>query len=149
MTQVAEAFGCPRSAQPADADAFRAYFDEQVRTIEVTDAGRRLARDVLDPTLPLRLHVPLGPALAVQRLVAVGTLPEPLREQFGFRWDADQQRRLDRVHRAARRLTARVPRPVRIAPGHAHGRLLLRAARKHVAAFEAKLADRDGDRAAA
>jgi len=140
MTVVAEAFGCPRSEQPADYPAFAAYWDEQVRTIEVTDVARRLAGDILRPRLPLQLHVPLAPALAIQRLVAVGTTPAPLREQFGLDWDDDQQRRLDRVHAIARRANRLLPRPVRTAPVHLHGRLLLHQARKHVRAFDAKMA---------
>jgi uncharacterized protein (DUF2236 family) len=139
MTRVAEGFGCPRRAQPANYDEFQAYFAEQVRTIEVTDTGRRLARDIVRPTLPLRLHVPLAPALAVQRLLAVGTTPEPLREQFGFAWDDVMQRRLDRVHAATRRATRLMPRLARVAPVHLHGRLLLHMARKHVAEFDARI----------
>jgi uncharacterized protein (DUF2236 family) len=138
MTIVAERFGCPRDEQPADHRAFRAYWDEQVRTIEVSDAGRRLAGDIVRPSLPLELHVPLAPALAIQRLVAVGTTPAPLREQFGFAWDDRHQRRLDRVHAVARRSSRIVPRRARVAPVHLHGRLLLRQARAHVAAFDAR-----------
>ena len=138
MTIVAEAFGCPRSAQPPDYPAFRAYWDEQVATITVTDTGRQLAADILRPALPLKLHVPLAPALGLQRLVAVGTTPPPLREQFGFAWDAELQQRLERVHAFVRRSNAVVPRGVRVAPIHLHGRLLLHQARKHVAAFDAK-----------
>lgn len=138
MTAIAEEFGCPRSAQPADVREFRSYFDEQVRTIGVTDVGRRLARDVVTPTLPLGLHVPLGPALALQRLLAVGTTPAPLREQFGFRWDERKQRRLDRVHAAVRRTNRVVPRAARVAPVQVHGRLLLHQAAKHVRQFDAR-----------
>ena len=139
MTVVAERFGCPRSEQPADYVEFRKYWDEQVHSIEVTDVGRRLARDVLVPRLPLRLDVPLAPALAVQRLVATGTTPEPLREQFGFPWDERRQRRLDQVHAVARAYNRVVPRSVRVAPVHLQGRLLLLPqARKHVAEFERK-----------
>ena len=143
MTAVAEAFGCPRAAQPADFAAYTAYFDEQVRTMEVTDVGRRLAADVLDPTLPLKLHVPLGPALRVQRLVAVGTLPAPLREQFGFR--------LGRRTAAPPRPGApRRPPPHRgDAPGRARrarctptAACCCAPARKHVAEFDAKQASR-------
>jgi len=137
MTVVAERFGCPRAAQPAGYREFRDYFDEQVGTIEVTDVGRRLARDVIEPDLPLKLHVPLVPLLRTQRLVTIGTLPEPIREQFGFEWTDVHQRRLDRVHALARAYNRVVPRTARIAPGHAHGRLLLAQARRHVARFEA------------
>ena len=138
MTVVAERFGCPRSAQPADHAAFRAYWDAQVSTMEVTDVGRRLAGDILRPTLPLQLHVPLAPAIALQRLLAVGTLPAPLRDQFGFSWDEQRQRQLDRVHAATRRATRTIPRPLRVGPVHLHGRLLLHQARRHVAQFEAR-----------
>ena len=138
MTIVAERFGCPRSEQPADIAAFASYWDSQVHSIEVSDTGRRLARDIVSPRLPWKLHVPFAPALRVQRLVAVGTLPAPLRDQLGFAWDDGAQRRLDRVHVAASRATRVVPRPVRVAPVHLHGRFLLHRARKHVAQFDAR-----------
>jgi len=138
MTIVAAGFGCPRSAQPATIDEFEAYFAEQVRTIEVTDAGRRLARDVVTPKLPLGLHVPLAPALALQRLLAVGTLPPRLRDQFGFGWDDRQQRRLDRFDGVARRTVRVMPRPARVAPINVYGRLLLHQASKHVRQFDEK-----------
>jgi uncharacterized protein (DUF2236 family) len=141
MTVVAERFGCPRSEQPADYGEFRAYWDEQVHAIEVTDVGRRLARDVIQPALPLKLHVPLKPLLEIQRTVAVGTLPEPIRAGFGFQWDERDQRRLDRLHRWARAYTQRVPRKVRVAPTHLQGRILLSQARRHVAQFEARMAE--------
>jgi uncharacterized protein (DUF2236 family) len=140
MTAVAAAFGCPRHEQPEDYAAFQAYWDEQVHTIQVTDTARRLARDILHPRLPLKLHVPLEPALALQRLVAVGSLPEPLRKQFGLEWNPRRQRRLDRVDILVRGATRVVPRAVRVAPVHLNGRFLLHQARKHVAQFDAKVA---------
>ncbi|MEY2477594.1 MAG: hypothetical protein QOG87_2909 [Actinomycetota bacterium] len=147
MTEVAAGFGCPRGAQPADYAAFQAYFEDQVATIEVTDTGRRLARDIVRPTLPLHLHVPLAPALALQRLLAVGTLPSRLRDQFVFPWDGAKQRRLDRVHAAVRRSNKLLPYGVRVAPVHLHGRYLLHAARKHVAEFDARRATERSDAA--
>jgi uncharacterized protein (DUF2236 family) len=140
MTVVAEGFGCPRSEQPATYAEFQSYFAEQVGAIEVTDTGRRLAGDIVRPTLPFKLHVPLAPALALQRLLAVGTLPVPLRDQFGFGWNDTMQRRLDRVHALTRRTNQLVPYGVRVAPVHLHGRLLLHMARKHVAEFDARTA---------
>jgi len=138
MTRIAEAFGCPRDAQPATYDDFRDYWDEQVRTIAVSDTGRVLAGDILRPRLPLRLDLPLAPGLALFRLVSVGTLPPTIRERFGFSWSDTQQRRLDRVHAAARRTFAVVPRPARVGPVHLNGRLLLWQARRHVSQFDAK-----------
>lgn len=145
MTVVAEAFGCPRSAQPATFVEHQAHWDEQVRTIEVTDVARRLAADILEPTLPFNLHIPLWPVVAIFRLVTVGTLPEPIRERYGFTWSSTQQRRLDRLFAVAAASTRVVPRPLRIAPVHLNGRLvLLRRARRHIAEFDAKLAARAG-----
>lgn len=138
MTAVAAGFGCPRHAQPATFADFQAYWDEQVRAIEVTDVGRQLARDVVSPKLPLGLHVPFGPALALQRLLAVGTLPPRLRDQFGFEWDDRRQRRLDRFDATARGAVRVVPRPARIAPINVYGKLLLHQAAKHVRQFDAK-----------
>lgn len=149
MTVVAEAFGCPRADQPADHREFEHYWNERVATLEVSDDGRRLAADILRPELPLRLHVPLAPALAVQRLVTVGTLPPSLREQFGLPWRGSDQHRLDRVHARARAAFQATPAAVRVAPVHAHGRLLLRQARRHVAAFDARQAARSTEAAAA
>ena len=140
MTVIAEAFGCPRREQPADYREYRAYFDEQITTLEVTDVGRRLAADIVRPTLPLKLHVPLAPPLAAFRLVSIGTLPEPVRTQFGFPWDDRQQRRLDRIEAVARKLFQVTPRPLRVGPVHVQGRLLLRQARKHVEEFDARTA---------
>ena len=143
MVVVAEAFGCPRTEQPATFAEYQAYWDEQVRTMQVTDVGRKLAADIIDPKLPLKLHWPLWPALAVFRLVTVGTLPEPIREQFGFTWSAAQQQRLDRVFALARAYTRVTPRFLRVGPVHLNGRLvLLRLARKHIAEFDAKQAAR-------
>ena len=141
MAVVAEAFGCPRSAQPATFAEYQAYWDEQIRTMEVTDAGRKLAADVIHPKLPLGLHWPLWPVTVVFRLATVGTLPEPIREQFGFTWTAAQQRRLDRLFAVARAYARVVPRPLRVGPVHLNGRLvLLRLARKHIAEFDARMA---------
>ena len=137
MKVVAETFGCPLDAQPPDLAAFSAYFDERVRTIEVTDVGRRLAGDIVRPTLPGRLHVPLAPALALQGILAIGLLPEPLRRGFGFAWTDDDQRRLERLLRTARAITRAVPQRLRVAPGNLNGRYLLRLARRHVAEFSA------------
>ncbi len=132
MTRVAEVFGLPVAEQPADLAPFRDYFDEMVATLRVSDAGRRLGRDVLYPSLPAGLGVALAPALALNRLVAVGTTPEPLREQFGFPWDRCREQQLVRVRSTASRLFAVTPRPVRTTPGWLNGRLLLWQAGRRV-----------------
>ena len=141
MVEVAERFGCPRDRQPATWSDFRGYWDATVAAMEVTDAGRRLARDVIEPThLPLNLHCVLGWPLSVQRLVSIGTLPPVLRERFGYDWTDDDERRLRAVHARARRIFRLVPKAVRVGPVHLNGRILLRQARSHVAAFDEKVA---------
>ena len=134
MAVVATVFGCPRDAQPATLADFRAWFDDQVRTIEVTDTGRQLAADIVRPPLPLPLRVGFAPAVAVHRLVAIGTTPEPLRAQLGFDWDDARQRRLERVEKVARTSFRITPRPLRLAPGWVAGRGLLWLAARHVRA---------------
>lgn len=140
MTEVAVRFGCPRSEQPETYADFQAYWDEQVSTMRVTDAGRRLGRQIVSPHLPVRAHVPLRPVIGLHRTVAVGTLPAPLREQFGWTWDDRNQRRLDRIEGRARRLFAVTPHAVRTGPVHLNGRYLLRQADQHVRAFDARTA---------
>src|SRR5688572_17812224 len=71
MMRVALAFGLPLEDQPPTLAAFRAYFDETVAAIAVTDVGRDLASFIAEPTLPLNLHVPLRPVLTRQRLFSV------------------------------------------------------------------------------
>ena len=131
MMVVAEVFGLPAAEQPATLAEFRAYFDRMVSTLEVSDAGRRLGADIVRPTLPGGLHVPLAPLLAAHRLIAVGTTPEPLRRQFGFPWDDVRERRLARARSVAARAFAMTPRPVRTAPGWLQGQFLLWQAGRH------------------
>jgi len=135
---VAEAFGCPRDRQPPTFAAFRDYFDAQVATIEVTDVARGLARDIIRPVLPFKLHTPLAPPLAVHRRTAVGLLPARLRDEFHLQWSAEDQRTLDRLLGRVRRVYAVTPRSVRVAPTRASNLWLLSRARKHVAEFDAR-----------
>ena len=134
MMLVAEVFGLPVGDQPASLDEFRAYVDEMVATLEVSDEGRRLGGDVLYPSLPVGVRVALAPALALHRLVAVGTTPEPLREQFGFAWDRSREQQLVRVQSTASRAFALAPRALRTTPGWLNGRLLLWQAGRRVGA---------------
>ena len=136
MTQVAARFGLSRADQPASYVAFRRYFDETVAAMTVTEVGRDLGGFILDPELPLRLHVPTRPVLRVHRTLTVGLLPPSLRQQFGFRWSAEDERRYGRVTGRARRVFAATPRAVRTSGTRAQGVYLLRIARRHVAQFD-------------
>lgn len=109
---LAEVLGVPRSMQPPDLAAFRAYVREMVASLEVSDTARQVAHDVLHPRLPLVT----GPLLEVARQVTVGLLPAPLRRQYGLSWDPARGAALDLAARSSRVLLPRVPRSLRRAP---------------------------------
>jgi uncharacterized protein (DUF2236 family) len=136
MTRIAEAFGCPREAQPATYVDFRAYVDDVLATIDVTPVGKELAGFILRPVLPLGLHVPLAPLLRQQRRTTLGSLPPRIREQLGEPWTDRDQARYDRTARRVRRVMGMVPRSVRTAGVHLQGQGLLLLARRHVRQFE-------------
>jgi uncharacterized protein (DUF2236 family) len=138
MTRVAATFGVPVDAQPPTVADFRAYFDEKVASIEVTDVGRDLVGFILRPTLPARLDVPLRPALALQRLLTIGSTPPSLRQQFGVSWSELDQRRFERAERAVRAANRATPRSVRVVPNELAVRVLLRQAARHVREFDAR-----------
>jgi hypothetical protein len=54
------------------------------QTLTVSDVGRRLAAEIVQPPLPRVIGVPLAVPIATHRLAAIGTTPVPLREQLGF-----------------------------------------------------------------
>jgi uncharacterized protein (DUF2236 family) len=135
MAKVAELFGCPRGDQPATYADFEQYVEEMVAKIDVTPIGRDLAAFILDPVLPLGLHVPLRPALRLQRRTTLGSLPVSIREQLGVRWTAGDQARHDRFERRARAVLRATPRPLRVAGTRAQGLVFLALARHHVRRF--------------
>ena len=66
------------------------------------------ARDLADAVLAPPLATLVWPAAYLNRLVTVGLLVPSIRQQYGYGWDARQQRRMDRtlrMLRAARQLT--------------------------------------------
>ncbi|MEO7428174.1 MAG: oxygenase MpaB family protein, partial [Acidimicrobiales bacterium] len=97
MTRVAEVFGVARADQPATLADFRAYLDDTLATIDVTPVGKELASFILDPELPVGLHVPFAPLLGLQRRFTLGTIPASIREQLGVVWSAEDQQRFERA----------------------------------------------------
>jgi len=140
MQQVALAFGCPLDAQPATFAEFQAYFADTVESLEVSAIGKDLASFILRPTLPLKLHLPLKPALAFQRFYTLGSLPPSIREQLGQGWSGKQQARYERVQRFVRWWFRQFPRPVRTVGTRLNGRYLLWLAARHVRQFDARQA---------
>ncbi|MFP5256509.1 MAG: oxygenase MpaB family protein [Acidimicrobiia bacterium] len=142
MKEVAEVFGVPLDAQPPTLADFRRYVDEQVGAVELTPVAHDLIGWILDPTLPLGLHVPLQPLRRRFRLITLGSLPEPIRAQLDEPWDEARQRRYERSIRCMRLLFRRLPAPMRTGPLQLSNPLMLRRARRTVRAFEERRAAR-------
>ncbi|MFI0353645.1 oxygenase MpaB family protein [Actinomadura sp. 9N407] len=122
---IADVLGCPPGAQPADIEAFRAYMDGMIASLEVTDEGREVMRAVLW-SRKLRW---MAPALWVNRFVTTGLLPERIREQYGLPWSDRKDRvlwGLLRLHTFFYRLVPRRLRQIGIP-------LMLWASRRRVA----------------
>lgn len=100
---LADRIGTPASQQPQTYAEFRDYMRTMVATLEVSDTARRVAGAVLHPRLPFLT----APALELVRQATIGLLPRPIREQYGFGWDA---RRKAALHAAA--LASRTVHPV-------------------------------------
>jgi len=124
MKRVAEPLGLAATEQPATYADFRSYFDSTLDGLTVDNTARDLIDFVLNPTLPVGLHVPLAPVLALERLVTVGTTPAVLRERIGLSWDARRQLMLDTVTTAVRAVNAVQPTALRTAPARLGNRLL-------------------------
>lgn len=142
MRQVALTFGVPLDAQPPDLAAFRAYMDEQLSGMELTDAGRDLIGFILDPELPFGLHVALRPLLLLERLLTLGSLPPAIRDQLPVAWSRADQRRYAACRTVARQVLRATPRPLRTAGQHLYGPAVLALARRHVREFEAQQSQR-------
>jgi uncharacterized protein (DUF2236 family) len=103
----------PAGRWPATPDDFRAYWDDAVEGLDVTDDARAVARDLLHPRLApawIRATMPLA------RIVTVGLLPAVVREAYGFAWGPGEERRYRRTLRGVRVVAGVVPGPLRRLP---------------------------------
>ena len=93
-------------AWPATRAAFRAYWDDMLPRLQVTDATRRVARDLL---LPKAVPLWLTALMPLARLMTVGLLPPELRAGFGLRWTPRNDRRFRRWLRVMAVVVPRLP----------------------------------------
>ena len=100
----------PADYLPADLAAFRAYFDKTLASLQVSGAGRGIARELL------KLTPTSWPAIAPLRLFTAGLLPEPLRDQFGLGWGPKRQATLRAIEAFSRIVVPRLPRRLRRPP---------------------------------
>lgn len=106
--------GCPYELMPATYADFRAYYADTLATLQISDASRAIADQVLHPRLPGgRLN---EPGLAAIRLITVGLMPEPIRRQYGWRWNASRRARFHLLMRALRLTYPRLPLTLRTLP---------------------------------
>src|SRR5690606_18470937 len=104
--RLGEWIGLASEEMPADPEAFRAYVDEMVATLEVTPEARGIARDLFAP-LP---EPPwLSPAMPLVREMAAGLLPRRLREAYGLSWGRRRAALLHAVQRGSRGIAPRLP----------------------------------------
>ncbi|PPF20063.1 oxygenase MpaB family protein [Rathayibacter rathayi] len=110
---VGAALQMPEELWPDSRAAFDAYWQRELGRLEVTPAARRVAQDLLGPSIAAWYLRPLGPYL---RLMTAGLLPAELREPFGFRWSARQEARFERAVGCTFAIYRRLPAAFRTAP---------------------------------
>jgi uncharacterized protein (DUF2236 family) len=103
----AELLGLDRSRIPPTVDALRAYIREVVESgvLRVTGDTLKVAALIRHPPP----EVPWRPVLRLVSWWAFGTLPEPLRSQYGVRWNGPRDAALRASFRAFRRLRPLLP----------------------------------------
>lgn len=107
---VGELLGVPSWLLPSDIEAFAAYVQSRVTSLQVSDEARRIAGHILRP---------LPPQWAVMwplRQLTSGLLPPLLRDQYGLTWGTKRQCALDVTAALSRRLLPFVPRSLRQPP---------------------------------
>lgn len=101
----APAFGIPPDMPPRSQSDLDAYMKMMLAggELRVTPPARDLARALLSPPWPA------APLFYLPRLATVGLLPASIREGYGFRWDARQEKRLHRTAAVVRSVRPFVP----------------------------------------
>lgn len=98
---------------PADRAAFRAWWDDMLKRMEVTDAARGVCHDLF---YPRRVPLWMRAAMPLNRLITAGLLPASLRDAYGIEWNERRQRRFNQFSNAAGIIYPRMPPPVRRFP---------------------------------
>ena len=110
-TAIEPMLGLPAGRVPRSAGELRTYLSAVLASgdIAVTDAARRLSKEIIDPPSLL-----IGrPLVVLARLATIGLLPPDIRVAYGFSWDARRERRLDTIAAFSRRLLPLLPSPLR------------------------------------
>jgi uncharacterized protein (DUF2236 family) len=108
----------PREMWPANQAAFDRYWEESMAQVHIVDE----VRDFLWPVAAVRVRGVKLPALVQRRLDAFnllitgGFLPQRFRDEMALDWDAEKQRRFDRLMRRIRFVNDLLPTVVRQFP---------------------------------
>jgi uncharacterized protein (DUF2236 family) len=108
----------PREMWPANQAAFDRYWDESMAQVHIDDE----VRDFLWPIAAGRVRGVKLPALVQRRLddfnllITGGFLPQRFRDEMALDWDAEKQRRFDRLMRRIRFVNDLLPTMVRQFP---------------------------------
>jgi len=104
---LAEALGARSMDVPRDWAALQQYIDAEIASgrVSVGEQARVLGSAVLRPALGW-LAWPLQRAVEI---VTIGWLPDTIRTQYGFTWDAARERRMRRVLAILRRARRWMP----------------------------------------
>ncbi len=107
----ASLLGIPPGRLPQTAAELTVYMKEMVESgaIAVSQTARELAYEVLSPPAPW----PARPILALARLPAIGLLPTPIREAYGFEWSSRHVRALRLFETVVRRTLPLLPSVLR------------------------------------
>ncbi len=123
MKRFAAAFRLPAEAVPARLVDLRAYLEDTIRGLEVTDEARLLARGIIRPEVPMTL-LPLRGLLGE---ATAGLLPPALRRGFRIPWGPARERALRGAAWGVRRTLPALPAKVRRWPHAVAAEARLRA----------------------
>jgi uncharacterized protein (DUF2236 family) len=109
--EAARLLGLPPDRVPPGYAATEEYISDMVSSgrLMATDVSRDVAALAGGRGVPFRWK----PLWAIASLAAIGTLPPPIRELYGFRWSNVRQRTLDAVLWMVKRLRPFVPKQIR------------------------------------
>ena len=128
-----ELFGMPREAMPPTYDAFRDWWPDRLvdESIFLTDTARQVGLNI---ALRMPAPSPLQPAMRVAGFLIVGTLPEPVREEYGLRWGRRERLAFEALAMSLRRSRWMVPASIRRGSSSEAYQLLSRTERARVRA---------------
>lgn len=125
--RLGTALQMPADLWPTDRAAFAAYWNDRIDHLETDDATRGVAHALLHPAtgpVLLRAGMPLA------RWLTAGLLPPGVRDLFGLRWTASDERRLRALFRVLAVVYPRLPGVIRHWPRDQYLRRLRRSLRQ-------------------